>query len=808
MARLPGPEALGERPTPVPARRPPMVATYRGTSGFEGVESQALAHTGDDLRMTAGIVLQAQEHQDAVRAEDAATRLREKQIEMTFGKNGFVNLKGGDAVNKPLLKEYGSAFDGHAQQIADGLDNDNQRQMFRRRAQVSGLQLREDIARHVVHESNVYAETVFKSNVDVESKMAGARWAADDGAAVPLLRIDAAIDNEARRRGLSGDEGKVWADDQKMQARSKVYSAQVQAALNSDPTTGPFAAQALLKANGDSIDPVMRAVLNHQVAGAIRPIQAKVDAEKSVKDVISKVEAEIVAGTNGAFELTAADVAAGGTVRYAIKDKDGKILYGEATPEAVLRIAASARGDPRGLQTKSDVQALIGDAVAAAEKNAEITRPGDLQYRDEVVRNVKDYFGTIIAARNGQQKGDTETLIRGLNPQQGVPPTTRDQLLADPAMRAAYNRLDPSQQLGIDGHLHQNLMRAQGAALKEDGAVVSDLANRVYLPADDPMRIRSISQLLPYLAPGKGLNQSAFGFLSALIDKSNSMSGNGKWSQDVNRVSQTARLMLARSHQGSIQPELAEEAAYRFMRELDGKIDDYAKAGKDPRDLFTPGKAEYVLNPANVMGYLNSTAREATASAAAAVQGPVASQPADITTRDKLDAWLQTLPPEVKTFRGTDGNVYAVPSRAPAPAAPGTPPPATLPAATVPAPAQPPKPKGELPQFKAPGAEYTDEDRAMHQGALWEAVKAAVKAPVAMGQFTARTYQDIYQWLSELPEGQQAKGWRGAFNAVLQQDTFSKDDIRTIQQALKYGELSKDERKKARAMLEAAGAKE
>lgn len=619
MAHLPDYTSLGERPTPQLPRRTPMVAEYRPTSGFEGSAAESLGHTGNEFERAASIALQAKEQQDTVRAEDAVNQLRMKQLDMTYGKEGFANLKGGDAVNRPLMKEYGAGFDQAAAQIAGGLGNDYQRQLFQRRAQVAGMQLREDVARHVMHESNVYAETVFASKMDVEAKAAGARWNTADGASVPLLNIANAVQLEAERRGLAGEEGKVWIADQMAKAKSKVFTAQIQSALTSDPSTGPFEAQALLKRYGDDLDPVQRAVLTHQVTAAVRPIQAKSDAEKSVKDVLAKVEAAVAEGDSGiAAKITAVDAA--GTVAYNLTDREGKVHTGRATPEEAVRIYRMLNGPAEGGATKTDVASLVGDAIAAAERNAAATHPGDLEYRDQVVRTVKDYFGTIVAARNAQQKGDTEALINGLNPQQGEAPTTREQLLANPALRAAYDRLDPSQRLGIDGHLHQNLMRAQGAALKEDGAVVSDLANKIFLPADDPSRVRSVAQLLPYLAPGKGLNQSAFAFLSSLIDKSNSVSG-GKFSHDVVKVAQTARSMLVRSTIGSVQPEVAEEAAYHFMRDLDAKVEAYQKDGKDVRELFTPGSKEYVLDPAKVMGYISTTPAAVVAGKAAEVQG-------------------------------------------------------------------------------------------------------------------------------------------------------------------------------------------
>ena len=64
--------------------------------------------------------------------------------------------------------------------------------------------------------------------------------------------------------------------------------------------------------------------------------------------------------------------------------------------------------------------------------------------------------------------------------------------------------------------------------------------------------------------------------------------------------------MLTRSLIGGIQPDLAEEAAFRFSNALTDKIDAYRKEGKDPRDLLTSGKPDYMLAPNVVSSFMAS----------------------------------------------------------------------------------------------------------------------------------------------------------------------------------------------------------
>src|SRR3990167_373158 len=412
MARLPGAEALGDRPLPTLPRRTPLVADYRGTSGFEETSAQVLGHSASELQQAAGIALQMQEQHDEVRAEDAFNQLRQRQIEMTFGKEGFVNLKGGDAVNRPVLKEYGGAFDASAATLAGTLDNDFQRQRFTKRSQVAGIQMREDIARHVAHQSDVYADTVFKSKLDVEAKVAGARWNTPDAALVPLLNIDSAIDAQARRMGLAGNEGQAWVDDMRMKARSNVYSTMVKQALVSDPANGPFIAQNIMADHAAEISPDMKAVLSHEINTAVRPIQAKRDAQAVISGtVLPSVVVALQTGGQPVDANLVAQEAGGGPATYRFRLADGTIEEGTASS---ARVAAKYGATIIGKavpQTKAATQANLGEWIAAAEAQAERTHPGDILYRDAVVQNVKGYVGTIVAAQEGQQKAHYQQLV-------------------------------------------------------------------------------------------------------------------------------------------------------------------------------------------------------------------------------------------------------------------------------------------------------------------------------------------------------------------------------------------------------------
>lgn len=257
MATLPDWTAFGARPDIVLPRRVPQIASYRPTTGLEDFASHTLAHEGAEFENAGQNFARAQEYQDTIRAEDAFTQLRQKQIDLTYGDNGFALLKGGDAVNKPLLKVYGGALDQAAHQISGTLDNGYQQQLFQKRANVAGLELRQDIVKHVAQQTNVYDENVLKGTIDTEVQNAAARWADPDAPILPIQRIYSAIDTFADRNGMPD----VWSKDEKAKALNRIYSGIVLQANVEDPEK----AEKLMALHADDLNAGTRAQLDAHI---------------------------------------------------------------------------------------------------------------------------------------------------------------------------------------------------------------------------------------------------------------------------------------------------------------------------------------------------------------------------------------------------------------------------------------------------------------------------------------------------------------------------------------------------------------
>ena len=228
MARLVDPLA-SERPIP---RQPGGIAKLNLPG--PGDVGRGLIAAGRFISAGAEDIYRAQkieeERVDTLRAEDAFTQLRERQLDLSVGdENGFSNLKGADAVTKPVFKEWSRRFEDAEAEITGTLNNDQQRTKFKQRADVVRLQFQEEILRHLGREGDVYSKEVYDGTVGVEQRNAVARWDSPNDVALSLDRIKAAVDERAERFGWAADYQKAVVQLE----HGKVHSAVVQQALAS-----------------------------------------------------------------------------------------------------------------------------------------------------------------------------------------------------------------------------------------------------------------------------------------------------------------------------------------------------------------------------------------------------------------------------------------------------------------------------------------------------------------------------------------------------------------------------------------------
>lgn len=186
---------IEKRPSPQPAF---------GVSGYR-VQQSGLELLGDEAGKLAVQVRQEQEKIDRLAAEDALTKLREKQLDLTSGEQeGFLNVKGEGAIKPDFYGNYSGKFDQAAKDIGATLTTDQQK-LYRQRASMVRLQFNEGVLRHAASEGDRYAVQTNAGIVDVETRVAQKSWINPNAIAVSKERVTSSTNDLADRMGWGKD---------------------------------------------------------------------------------------------------------------------------------------------------------------------------------------------------------------------------------------------------------------------------------------------------------------------------------------------------------------------------------------------------------------------------------------------------------------------------------------------------------------------------------------------------------------------------------------------------------------------------
>ena len=221
------------RPIPQPAGG---VVSLRGATGAETAEGDALMRLGNQVGAVGGETYAAfkveEEKTNVLRAEEAYSKLREKQLDLTYGtQNGFMNLKGSAAVDRPLGKEWGERFNQAYKTLESELGNDDQKQKFRQRATIARLQYDEGLLRHLASENDALAKQTTANGIKSEVAIVAAQPLNEAAMATSMERLNSLIDKEVERQGLRGSAATEAADIAKRNVRDTMWSARIEALL-------------------------------------------------------------------------------------------------------------------------------------------------------------------------------------------------------------------------------------------------------------------------------------------------------------------------------------------------------------------------------------------------------------------------------------------------------------------------------------------------------------------------------------------------------------------------------------------------
>lgn len=274
MAKLPSALEFGPRPTPQASG---SVIPIRSTTGTEAAPALAVAQVGQSIERESDqlfrIAKVEQEKSDTLRAEDAFNQLRDKALDLTLGEKGFVNVKGADAANRPIFKDYTAQLDEASKSIAESLTPD-QRIKFQQRSAIGLREFQQNLLKHVTVERQHYEAAVFKGTVDTEINSIGAQYSDDNAFALSLQRMFTAAGQEVERKGMTTVPGAV--DAEKQGVLDKAWKARLQGWAAADPA----GAYATFLANSTQMTPAARLEMKNMLAGHALPAIAAAEVTR------------------------------------------------------------------------------------------------------------------------------------------------------------------------------------------------------------------------------------------------------------------------------------------------------------------------------------------------------------------------------------------------------------------------------------------------------------------------------------------------------------------------------------------------
>lgn len=610
------------------------------------------AALGTAGNVAAEAALNFQRQQNETDVDAANINYDQQRRAALFDEDGFYNKKGKAAFD--AMGPTATSIEQLRNETRASLKNPQQQRMFdvmSRRNTENDLR---SMSMHAAQENQKYRVGVTEAGIANAQTDAAIHWNDPVRFSRELGTIALQAENRARLMGQT--------DPEQIKAAVQHYTSQAwdqrfRAAFQRDPKL----ANAMYEANPEVItDPTARTALEHLLKIGVMPVDARQDAEAAMtgpKTAPAGSPGELP-GAARAVKTSAATGAESDDVKNhetniaALKtelSKSGqtpanlKVLQKELSDEQALldqarKGGAAASGEPAanagtaGGQsaplTSRDTHAMLAAWIPEAERLAEQRHPGDPVYRDMVITQVKGKVATIAAMQEGIERKATDTLKGIILGAGGQPkPITVDDLMRNPDSANAMALLPPSSLQGVMSLLRQNGREAAGEFTRSNPALVNDLRQRIYLPDGDPRKLTSPTQITPYFADG--LNYTDSEHLRKELAEANTPEGN-PFLKHVNGIKSTAYRMLTKSMSEVtlMNPEMAEEAAYRFNADLDNKMKAAReKGGTAMDDLFTPGSKTYVLDPNRVAGFMPTQAQ------IVARRAEAARKPADVPQR-------------------------------------------------------------------------------------------------------------------------------------------------------------------------------
>lgn len=334
-----------------------------GTSRLLGQAANALGNYNAHLQ-------REQAEADQVRVDDAINRIKERQIDLTFGKDkGFANLTGLSALERqggrPLSEEYGDELRKTIDEVTNGLGNDRQKRALQMRANDILAGFRSQVMQHEGEQFKNYQLSVREGTITNRQREIALYYNDPQKIDEAVMSINGAVAAQGRTLGKSAE----WIEAQQRKQTSNAHVLAISAALEKNDVVYAEGYLKKYTAQMDADDILrVRGVMDKQVDASVaastatRVMQtAQVRAQPTDFDRIVNITMQTESGG---------------------KDygKDGQLLTSKAGAKGRMQVLDGTNTDP-------------GFGVTPAKDNSteERARVG----RDYLVAMVKRYDGDM-----------------------------------------------------------------------------------------------------------------------------------------------------------------------------------------------------------------------------------------------------------------------------------------------------------------------------------------------------------------------------------------------------------------------------
>ena len=196
-----------------------------GTSRLLGQAANALGNYN-------AYVQREQAEADQVRVDDAINRIKERQIDLTFGKDkGFTSLTGLSALERqggrPLSEEYGDELRKTIDEVTNGLGNDRQKRALQMRANDILTGFRSQVMQHEGEQFKNYQLSVREGTITNRQREIALYYNDPQKIDEAVTSINGAVAAQGRTLGKSAE----WIEAQQRKQTSNAHVLAISAAL-------------------------------------------------------------------------------------------------------------------------------------------------------------------------------------------------------------------------------------------------------------------------------------------------------------------------------------------------------------------------------------------------------------------------------------------------------------------------------------------------------------------------------------------------------------------------------------------------